>query len=295
MSEYGGNIGQYVLNMVDKLGGATEDSQGGKEWKDSVFKPFTGLDSDSATNAFYDLVNGLKEEKAKVQKEIKTLTQRANNAGGEEKAELLDKRQKKIEQYGVHVTDAINSYLSAFEITGGLDKKQANQVWYLYKLYDEDSNDKLYVENTTGDYYTDKAKAWNNKQATSLAAGSGIDSLIRQPVNDYYDSYAEQAFKQTSYGDTYHYIAEIEDILNENKINRSEMFKNYNNLTSAQKKQWKAAWNTKVVKALAPYIQKAGVDNVLDQRKIVDYLDEVIFVSNPWNTKDYLKQIFGGK
>lgn len=295
LSEYGGNIGQYVLNTVDKIGGATEAQQGGKEWMDSVFKPFTGLDSDSASNAFYDLVNGLKEEKTKVQNEIKTLTQRANNAGGEEKAELLNQRQKKIEQYGLHVTDAIENYLSAFEITGGLNKKQANQVWYLYKLYDEDSNDKLYVDNTTGDYYTDKAKAWNNKQATSLAAGSGIDSVVRQPVSDYYDSYAEQAFKQTSYGDTYHYIAEIEDIMNDNNINRSEMFKNYDKMTSAQKKQWKAAWNTKVVKALAPYIQKTGIDNVLDQRKIVDYLDEVIFVSNPWDTKQYLKKIFGGK
>lgn len=298
-AEYGGNVGQYVLNMIDKIGGATEKEQGGKEWMNSVFKPFTGLDSDQATSEFYNVINVLKEEKAELQKQLKTLSKRAEGAGAEEKAEILNERQEKIRKYGIHVSDAINNYLSAFEITGGLNKKQANQVWYLYKLYDEDDNARLYMENSTGDYYTDKAKAWNNKQATSLAAGSNFDQYVQQPVNDYYDSYAEQAFKQTSYGDSYNYIAEIEDILNTNNINRSEMFKNYNNMNSAQKKQWKAAWNTKVVKALAPYVQKVGVDNLMSDTKVASYLGNnvngIIFISDPWHVKDYLKKIFGGK
>lgn len=295
LSEYGGNVGQYVLNMVDKVGGATEAAQGGKEWIDSVFKPFTGSDSNQAKNDFYTLVNTLKGEKQKVQNEIKTLTSKINGAGANEKADLIKQRQKKIREYGIHVSDALNSYLSAYNITGGLSKKLANQVWYLYKIYDEDSNRDLYIENSTGDYFTDKAAAWNNKQAVNLAAQSGLDSYVTSPVNDFYDTYAEQAFKNTSYGDAYNYIAEIEDVFNDNKINRSKMFENYTKMNSAQKKQWKAAWNTKVVKALAPYVKEVGVDNLLSQRKVVDYLDEVIFVSNPWKTKDYLKQIFGGK
>lgn len=298
-AEYGGNIGQYVLNTVDKLSGATEEQQGGKEWADSVFKPFTGLDSDQATNTFYGIIDGLKEEKTKAQAHLKTLTHKINLSGAEEKAELIKERQEYIEKYGKHVTDTIQNFLSAFEITGGLNKKQANQVWYLYKLYDEGDLDELYIENSTGDYYTDKAKAWSTKQATSLASGSGLDAIVRQPVNDYYDSYAEQSFKQTSYGDSYRYVAEIEDILNENNLNRSEMFKNYGNMTSAQKKAWKAEWNTRVVKALAPYVQEVGVDNLMSDTKVADYLGSnvngIIFVSDPWHVKDYLKKIFGGK
>ena len=298
-SEYGGNVGQYVLNIIDKIGGATEKQQGGKEWADSVFKPFTGLDSDQAKSSFYDMVNGLKQDKEEVQKKLKTLTARAKTSGAEEKAEILKERQKVISDYGIHVSDAVNNYMSAFEITGGLDKSLANQVWYLYKLYDDDENDKMYWDNSTGDYYTDKAKAWNTKQATSLAAGSGLDMFVQQPVNDYYDSYAEQAFKQTSYGDSYHYIADIEDIFADAKINRTEMFKNYSNMTSAQKKQWKSEWNRKVVKALAPYVQKVGVDNLLSDTKVASYLGNnvngLIFVNDPWHAKDYLKKIFGGK
>lgn len=294
VSEYGGSISEYMLNTIDKIAGATEDAQGGKEWSDTIFKAFTGSDSDQAANSFYEAINQLKVEKKKVQNEIKTITARINGAAYNEKAELIKERQKKITEYGLKVTDVLNQYLSAFEITGGLSKKQANQAWYLYKLYDEQANQDMYMDTTTGQYFTDKAKAWNNKQAVSLAAGSGLDTLIKGPVNDYYDSYAEQAFKNTSYGDTYEYIANIEEVLTANKINRYNMFNGYNNMTSAQKKQWKSAWNTKVVKALAPYVEEVGIDNLLDQRKVVDYLDEVIFVSNPWQTKDYLKKIFGG-
>lgn len=299
LSEYGGNIGQYVLNMVDKVGGATEEAQGGKEWIDSVFKPFTGGDSNQARNDFYTLVNNLKEDKKKLQNEIKTLTNKINSSGGNEKANLIKERQEKIRNYGLHVSDAISSYLSAYEITGGLSKKLANQAVFLYKIYDEDSNRDLYVTDTTGDYFTDKAAAWNNKQMTALAAESGLDLYVNSPVNDFYDTYAEQAFKNTSYGDSYNYIAEIETILNNNNLNRSNMFKGYDKMTSAQKKQWKADWNTQVVKALAPYVQEVGVDNLMNDTKVADYLGSnvngIIFVNDPWHVKDYLKKIFGGK
>lgn len=299
LAEYGGNIGQYVLNMIDKVSGATEEAQGGKDWITSVFKPFTGGDSDQATSDFYTLVNNLKEDKQKLQNEIKTLTHKINAAGGNEKAGLIKERQDKIRNYGLHVSDALNSYLSAYEITGGLSKKLANQAVFLYKLYDEDSNRDMYVENTTGDYFTDKAAAWNNKQMTALAAESGLDLYVNSPVNDYYDTYAEQAFKNTSYGDSYNYIAEMESILNDNKLNRSNMFKDYSNMTSAQKKQWKSDWNTQVVKALAPYVQEVGVDALMSDTKVADYLGSnvngILFIDDPWHVKDYLKKIFGGK
>lgn len=297
LSEYGGSIGEYVLNSVDKISGATAEAQGGRDWSDTIFKAFTGSDSDQASSAFWDAINSLKTEKKKVQNEIKTITSKIEGSSYNAKAELMSERQKKISEYGLRVTDVLNQYLSAFEITGGLSKKQANQAWYLLKLYDESSNSDLYLPNSTGDYFTDKAAAYNSKQATSLAARSGFDTIVRSPVNDFYDTYAEQAFKNTAYGDAYEYIANIEDILQSSNLTRSNMWKYYystvnDSSTKAQKKQAKAEWNKQVVKALAPYIQEVGVDNALDQRKVVDYLDEVIFVDNLYETKEYLKSIF---
>lgn len=299
VSQYGGNLAQYLLNTIDKLAGATEEAQGGKEWADSLFKPFTGVDSNQAEAAFYDAINQLKVEKSKVQKEIATITQKVNGAAGETKAKLLEERQKKINDYGTQVTDVLNQYLSAYELTGGLSKKQANQAWYLYMLYDQDQLQRdIQLEDSTGDYYTDKERAYNNKQATNLAAASGLDTLVRSPVSAYNDTYAEGAFMNTVYGDTTKYIANIERVLKDNDISRYNMYQDYygkigSNSSSADKKKAKAAWNAKVVTLLEPYVNEVGIDNLLSQRKVVDYLDEVLFIDNPYKTKEYLKTIFG--
>jgi hypothetical protein len=66
------------------------------------------------------------------------------------------------------------------------------------------------------------------------------------------------------------------------------------NSSSADKKKAKGAWNAKVVTLLEPYVNEVGIDNLLSQRKVVDYLDEVLFIDNPYKTKEYLKTIFGG-
>lgn len=56
-------------------------------------------------------------------------------------------------------------------------------------------------------------------------------------------------------------------------------------------KQYKANWNERTAKALAPYIQKYGVENVI-KGGLVDYLYDYIFVKNLYKTKDYLIEIF---
>lgn len=300
VTQYGGNLSQYILNTIDKMAGATEEAQGGKGWSDSLFKPFTGADSDQVESAFYNAVNELKEVKKGVQKEIATITQKINGAAGEEKAKLLRQRQDKINAYGTQVTDVLDQYLSAYQITGGLSKKQANQAWYLYMLYEQDNlQSDMTLENTTGDYYTDKETSYNKKQAANLAASSGLDRLVRSPVNAYNDTYAENAFMNTVYGDTTKYIANLETILKDNSISRYNMYQDYygkigSSSSSADKKKAKSAWNAKVVTLLEPYVNEVGIDNLLSQRKVVDYLDEVLFIDNPYKTKEYLKTIFGG-
>lgn len=89
--------------------------------------------------------------------------------------------------------------------------------------------------------------------------------------------------------------AELKRILDDNEITRSKMFsKEYYSLTSnSAKKAYKEAWNAKVVKALAPYINQYGVDAVLEQYGVRDMLDNYLFV-NPYKTKEYLYKVFGG-
>ena len=91
--------------------------------------------------------------------------------------------------------------------------------------------------------------------------------------------------------------ANIESILEVNKLTRSEMYGDEWNMlqTKAEKKAYKQAWNKRVITVLAPYITRHGVEAVLSDYETRDLLDNYIFVDNPYKTKDYLYQIFGGK
>lgn len=294
LSEYGGTVGQYLLNTIDKLSGATQEKQGGKEWSDSIFKPYTGADSDDVASQFMTAINSLKEEKKRVQNEIKTLSNKINGASGEEKAELIKQRQEKISGYGIRVTDTLNQYLSAYEITGGLSKKIATQAWFLYNIYDESSNRDLYVEDSVGDYYTDKATSWNRSQAISLASKSGADTIVRSPVSDYYETYAEQAFKNTLYGDPTSYVAIMDDIINEKGL-RDEYYDTISPLIDKyyKEKNWDAkddllkAWDKKVMKTIVAEFSDEDLTEVLKKSEVLDLLDNYIKPPSSWETNKY--------
>lgn len=289
VSEYGGNLGQYLLNTIDKTSGATEDAQGGKEWSDSIFKPFTGSDSDQVSNAFYQAIDVLKEDKEKVQKEIATLSQQIKGAAYNERAELIRKRQEKIDAYGLRVTDVLNQYLSAYEITGGLSKSQANQAWYLYKLYDDNFNANMYLEDSVGGYYTDKASSYSSKQATSLAARSGLDSVVKDPTKDYMDTYAGQALKNTVYGYGLTQMAELANILEDTSDYNNSFTKLRSDIKQAryaanQRKDYTTAsqlaytYDTQIANAIYPYLVQHGVAETLDNSTVMNYLKDWFIV-----------------
>ena len=57
-------------------------------------------------------------------------------------------------------------------------------------------------------------------------------------------------------------------------------------------KQYKADWNAKVVKEIAPYIKNMGIDNVLANGPVMDILNDYLFVDNLYQAKSYLTKIF---
>lgn len=289
LSEYGGNIGQYVLNTIDKLGGATEDAQGGKEWSDAIFKPFTGSDSNQVSNAFYEAINQLKEDKKKLQNEMATLSQQIKGASGQDKADLINKRQQKIRDYGTKVSDVLNQYLSAYNITGGLSKSQANQAWYLYKLYDDNFNAEMYLEGSSGDYYTDKAKSYANKQASMLAGTSGLDGVVRNPSIDYEDTYAYQALRNTVYGYGTEQMAQLNSILGDTSDYENSFTKLRSDVKKARSEAYSKGdyttmsalaynYDMKLANAIYPYLLEHGVAETLNKSAVMDYLKEWFIV-----------------
>ena len=89
--------------------------------------------------------------------------------------------------------------------------------------------------------------------------------------------------------------AEIAAALEVAGIDRGEMFDGYYKAKAQGKaaaKQYKKDWNAKIVKAIAPTVYQYGADQVLENSTVQDYLDNYIFISNPYKTGDYLKEIF---
>lgn len=288
-SEYGGNVGQYFLNTLDKLVGSTEEAQGGKNFMDAIFKPLTGADSDEANNAFWTGVNRLSEEKATLQREIKTLNEKIEAAVGEEKAALQNKRQEKVRAFGTRVSDFLTQYLSAFELTGGLTKSQANRIWRLYDIYDQNENEQLYRSGSPEEYWGKKASSATNKEATNLAGLSGLDTYYHTPIDDYNRTYAEQMFRNTIYGEGAQRMAGIANILEDTSDYENSFTKLRSDAIKMRKeakteKDWDNydrvayQYDYKVLSAIYPYLVEHGVADTLNNNEVIKYLEDWILV-----------------
>ena len=106
------------------------------------------------------------------------------------------------------------------------------------------------------------------------------------------------AMRDALYGASDRDTAEIQILLNSAKIKRGDMFGDDYNVAKKQGKnalkQYKASWNAKVIRTLAPYIQERGVGSVMNNVATRDLLSEYIFIDNPYQTQQYLTKIFGG-
>lgn len=295
VANFGGNVGQYVLNTLDKLAGAAKDEQGGKEFVDAVFKSMTGTDSQNVKNQFYNGINSLKEERKKVVNKLQAINDDVSTATGVELAELKKKYQKVKDDYGKKVSDFLNQYLNAYEITGGLEKWQANQIYYLFNLYDDDT---VYEPGSVGAYYQNLAKQQANNEADTWAAPV-LDKYYDQTQNVYKDSsgtwhysspYGEQAYYNTIYGQGMkHQVGLrnlIEGVTDNLKSARSDAY-DARSEAMARKDydaydQIGADFDAKVVKAIKPYMDEYGAENVLNNSSVLDYLEEWFFVPSSY-------------
>lgn len=291
VSNFGGSVGQYVLNTLDKLAGASKDEQGGKDFVNAVFKSMTGTDSNNASSQFYNGMNLLRKERTKVVNKLQSLNDGIATATGAEQADLRKQYQKVKDDYAMKVSNFVDQYLNAYEITGGLEASQAQQIYWLFNLYDDNT---VYESGSVGEYHQNLAKQEANKDATSWAAPV-LDKYYDQTQNVYKDAsgtwkysspYGERAYYNTIWGQGMkHQVGLrnlVEGITSNLKSARSAAYearsaamarKDYDSYDRIG-----ADFDARVVKVIDPYIREYGAENVLNNSSVLDYLEEWFFV-----------------
>ena len=304
IADLGGNVGQYVVNWLDRIAGAPEDAQGGKNFMDSTFKSFTGMDSTQVQYAFNDGLNKLEEEKDKLREKLINLNQQISLSSGTRMAELQEEYRKVKQDFAMKVGNFIDKYIGAYEIAGGLTKSQANRVWYLLNFSDDDS---MAMSGSVESYYRDLAKKQSNNEATKLSANI-LDKYYDQTKNVYKDSsgkwhyyspYGEQAFFNTVQGRGMEYQVGLRNLVEGDLSNlSSERSKAYDDREVAyQAKNWDEydkiglRFDEKVIETIAPYVKRYGAKNVLTNSSVLDYLEEWFFVPSSYMKSKYGKNV----
>lgn len=304
IADLGGNVGQYVVNWLDKVAGAPEDAQGGKEFVDATFKSFTGMDSEQVKYAFDDGIEQLTVEKEKLKGKLIEMNNQISLSSGERMAELQEQYRKVKQDFAMKVGNFVDKYINAYEIAGGLTKAQANKIWYLLNFSDDDS---IAMGGSVESYYRDLAKKQGNNDATKYSANI-LDKYYDQTKNVYKDSsgewhyyspYGEQAFFNTVQGRGMEYQVGLRNII-EGKVNdlssaRSAAYDARSAAADAQ--NWDEydkiglKFDEQVLQAIAPYVKKYGADNVLTNSSVLDYLEEWFFVPSSYMKSKYGKNV----
>lgn len=295
VSNFGGNVGQYVLNTLDKLAGAAKDEQGGKDFVEAVFKSMTGTDSTNVKSQFYRGIEQLKKERVKVVNRLQKINDDIAAANAAEAIDLKKEYQNVKDDYAMKVSNFVDQYLNAYEITGGLEESQAMQVYYLFNLYDDDT---VYEPGSVGAYHQNLAKQQAGNEAAAWAAPV-LDKYYNQTQNVYKDSsgvwhysspYGEKAYYDTLYGQGMkHQVGLrnlIEGVTNDLKNARSEAYDARSAAISSgnydRYDQIGADFDAQVVKAIEPYINQYGAENVINNSSVLDYLEEWFFVPSSY-------------
>lgn len=304
VADLGGNVGQYVVNWLDKIAGAPEDAQGGKEFVDATFKSFTGMDSEQVKYAFNDGLAALKQEKEKTMGRLKNVNSQMELASGERLSELQEEYKSIKQEFAMKVGNFVDKYINAYEIAGGLERSQANQLWYLFNFSDDDS---LAMGGTVEAYYRDLARKQANNEATKYSA-SILDKYYDQTKNVYKDSsgqwhyyspYGEQAFFNTIQGRGMEYQIGLRNLiegdLNNLSSDRSDAYDARE--LAYQAKNWDEydriglKFDDKIIETIAPYVKKYGAEKVLTNSSVLDYLEEWFFVPSSYMKSKYGKNI----
>ena len=293
----GGDIGQYALYVLDKLRGATENSGdlGGLSPLNAAIKGFTGADAQNITSKFFDGISSLKEQKDKLVLKLQSNKEAQATATGDELTKLQQEHTQMIQDFAVKAADFVNQYLTIYEMSGGLTRQQAMQIYYLFDFSNE-YDGATFNTGTAGDYYADKLDTQNYYQRSSLAAPI-LDKYYDQTYQIYKAAdgtfqtsspFGNQAYRNSVYNQGATHVAGLNAIIQRNDLS-TELSKVYDerdkiyakgDLTDADYDELDRIaleWDGKLATLLLPYMEKNGL-SVLDNSMVIDLLDGYFIV-----------------
>ena len=293
----GGDIGQYALYVLDKLRGATENSGdlGGLDPLNAAIKGFTGADAQNVTSKFFDGISSLKEQKDKLVLKLQNNKEAQATATGDELTRLQQEHTQMIQDFAVKAADFVNQYLTIYEMSGGLTRQQAMQIYYLFDFSNE-YDGATFNTGTAGDYYADKLDTQNYYQRSSLAAPI-LDRYYDQTYQIYKAAdgtfqtsspFGNQAYRNSVYNQGATHVAGLNAIIQRNDLS-TELSKVYDerdkiyakgDLTDADYDELDRIaleWDGKLATLLLPYMEKNGL-SVLDNSMVIDLLDGYFIV-----------------
>lgn len=234
----------------------------------------------------------------------------SNNLSEDARKKIESRVRTRRQEYMQQVLDATNNLINRYG--GTFDKYKLMTVISLMNLEGDVVNENPY--NTYASYLSDEDKDLNKSIAIETMINMGFPSTNDSSLFGYYytdpntgkvtikynSPLAILNFNRTQWQQNNIDSAQVNEILKENGITRKEMFGDtYQKIKAkgnkAALKAYKADWNKKVVKALAPYIQSRGVNSFVNSHSNQTILKDYIFISNPFKAKEYLLKIFGGK
>lgn len=305
VSNFGGNVGQYVLNTIDKLAGASKDAQGGKDFADAVFKSFVATDSDNAASQFYNGIQKLQEDKQSLLQKIYSYNEDAKTATGQALVDIQQKVEKAKQDYATKVSDFVSQYLNAYEITGGLSKAQANRIYYLFVLGD---NDTPYEAGSVAEYYGNLASQQMGKEANRLSApildryyDQSKTGVYRDADGEWrvYAPYGQQSYLDTFYGQGTRYEVDLRNAIEgkNNSLKAAKTATDAKRKAAYQSKDWDAYnqagadFDKLLIDAIAPIVNQYGAQNVLTNSTALDYLENWVYVPDTFIRTKYNKYV----
>lgn len=297
----GGNVGQYALYVLDKLRGATEQEKnlGGRNPIEAMVKPFTGADAEEMQSQFYSGISQLKEQKKKLMIKLQANKEKQQTATGTRLTELQQEHHKLIQDFVASTAQWVNQYLTVYEMTGGLSRSQAMQIYYLFD-FSSDAEGVSFSTGTAGDYYANKLGVQEYYQQVSSAAGI-MDRYYDQSMNIYKAAdgtfqpamtYGQRQVQNSSYNKGATHTAGLDAIIDQAGL-KDELDAVYaaRDAIYAKGKLSQADydaldkiaedWDAKVTLAVLPYFQKYGVEP-LNSSQVVDLLDNYYIVPSSY-------------
>lgn len=300
-------VGDEDVSLFDGVGEAlqriTENGTG------RLYVERYGEESNMAWNR---AVSQLYREKAQLltdkeyQKDLSSLSDKTLSDAARKNVESRVRTRQ--QEYMKRVLDAANNLVNRYG--GTLDRYKFGAVISLMNLELDSVNENPY--NAYATYLNRQEYNINKAVAVETMMKMGFPSMNDESIFGYYyeDDDGNVTIKYNSPLEILNYnqsswrqndiaIAEIRQIIQDSGIDTSKMYGTEFDAAKAKGKaalkQYKADWNSKIVKVLAPYVQMRGVEGLLNSAAVRDFLDNYIFVDNPYKTKDYLLKVFGDK